>query len=30
VSFCVIGNTLKFSITQKGANVPKMRARAKL
>ena len=27
VSFCVMG---KFSITQKGANVPMMRARAKL
>ena len=30
VSFCVMGNPLEFSITQKGANVPKMRARAKL
>ena len=30
VSFCVIGNSLKFSITQKGTNVPMMRARAKL
>jgi len=30
VSFCIIGNSLEFSITQKGANVPMMRARAKL
>ena len=29
--FChVIGNFLEFPITQKGANVPMMRARAKL
>ena len=30
VSFCIMGNPLEFSITQKGTNVPKMRARAKL
>jgi len=30
VSFCVMGNPLEVSITQKGANVPMMRARAKL
>ncbi len=30
VSFYIMGNSLEFSITQKGTNVPKMRARAKL
>ena len=28
-SFCVIGNSLEFPITQKGTNVPMMRTRAK-
>ena len=28
--FCVIGNSLEASITQKGTNVPMMRTRAKM